>query len=208
MSQIDFYIRVVQALDEMGALYMIVGAFAGLSFGITRSTYDVDLIVDLKPHHANLLSSYFPLPRYYADPDMIRNSMQQGVMFNLIDTEEGVKADMVPLSREPEYRLAFSRRIRRRVNDNAGNTFEAWIAQPTDIIIGKLQAWTEGRSNKHPADILQMLVYDFGGFSTQRISLDQVTRQAARLGKETQPPKEVQSKQTHRKSTRSTRPHP
>lgn len=109
MSQIDFYIRVVQALDEMGALYMIVGAFAGLSFGITRSTYDVDLIVDLKPHHANLLSSYFPLPRYYADPDMIRNSMQQGVMFNLIDTEEGVKADMVPLSREPEYRLAFSR---------------------------------------------------------------------------------------------------
>gem|GEM_PF-3662741 len=32
------------------------------------------------------------------------------------------------------------------------------------MIIGKLQAWTEGRSNKHPADILQMLVYDFSGF--------------------------------------------
>ncbi|MDL1898934.1 hypothetical protein FBQ82_22050 [Anaerolineae bacterium CFX7] len=185
MSQIEFYIRVVKALDGMDAPYMIVGAFAGLSFGITRSTYDVDLIVDLKPHHADLLSAIFPLPRYYAEPDMIRNSIQQRVMFNLIDTEEGVKADMVPLSSEPEYRLAFSRRIRRLVNDETGNTFEAWIARPTDIIIGKLQAWTEGRSNKHTADILQMLVYDFSGFSTQQIDLEQVTRQATRMGNET-----------------------
>ncbi|TAH52485.1 MAG: hypothetical protein EYC68_06840 [Chloroflexota bacterium] len=181
MSQIEFYIRVVKALDEIAAPYMIVGAFAGLSFGITRSTYDVDLIVDLKSYHADLLSARFPLPRYYADPDMIRDSMQQKVMFNLIDTKEGAKADMVPLSREPEYRLAFSRRIRRLVNDGAGNTFEAWIAQPTDIIIGKLEAWTEGRSTKHSADILQMLVFDFGGFSTHQIDLDHVTRQATRL---------------------------
>lgn len=47
MSQMDFYLRVVRALDEIDAPYMIVGALAGLSFGITRSTYDVDLIVDL-----------------------------------------------------------------------------------------------------------------------------------------------------------------
>lgn len=156
MSQIEFYICVVKALDEIN-----------------------------KPYHADLLSARFPLPRYYADPDMIRSSMEQGVMFNLIDTEEGVKADMVPLSREPGYRLAFSRRVRREVNDDAGNTFEAWIAQPTDIIVGKLQAWTEGRSTKHPSDILQMLVYDFGGFSTQQISLDLVTAQAARMGQDT-----------------------
>jgi len=84
MSQIEFYIRVVKALGEIDAPYMIVGAFAGLSFGITRSTYDVDLIVDLKPYHADLLSARFPLPRYYADPGMIRNSMQQRVMFKLI----------------------------------------------------------------------------------------------------------------------------
>jgi hypothetical protein len=37
----------VRALDEIGAPYMIVGAFAGLSFGITRATFDVDILVDL-----------------------------------------------------------------------------------------------------------------------------------------------------------------
>lgn len=57
------------------------------------------------------------------------------------------------------------------------------MAQPTDIIVGKLQAWTEGHSNKHPADILQMLAYDFSGFSTQHVNLEHVSREAARLGK-------------------------
>ena len=32
----DFYIRVVRALDEIGAPYMIVGAFGGYPFGIGK----------------------------------------------------------------------------------------------------------------------------------------------------------------------------
>jgi hypothetical protein len=32
----------------------------------------------------------------------MRNSTRMGIMFNLIDTEEGVKADLVPLTRELE----------------------------------------------------------------------------------------------------------
>lgn len=185
MSALDFYVRVAKALDEMDAPYMIVGAFAGLSFGISRATFDVDMIVDLKPEHAFKLSARFLLPRYYADPEMIRNSMEQGVMFNLIDTAEGVKADLVPLKREPEYRIAFARRIRRTLKDREGNPFEAWVAQPSDIIIGKLQAWAEGRSSKHSTDIYQMLVFDLSGLSDQHINLNLVTSQAARLGKDT-----------------------
>jgi hypothetical protein len=184
MSALDFYVLVAKALDDIDAPYMIVGAFAGLSFGIMRVTFDVDMIVDLKSEHANALSAKFPLPRYYADPEMIQNSMRQGVMFNLIDTEQGAKADLVPLKREPEYRIAFQRRIRRTLRDTAGNPFEAWVAQPTDIIIGKLQAWNEGCSPKHPADIFQMLVFDLSGLSDQRINVDLVTAQATRMGKD------------------------
>ena len=47
MSAIDFYIRVVKALDEIGAPYVIVGAFAGLVFGVSRATFDVDILVNL-----------------------------------------------------------------------------------------------------------------------------------------------------------------
>lgn len=182
---LDFYIRVVKALDEIGAPYMIVGAFGGTIFGITRATHDIDIIVDLRETDYEALSQKFPLPRYYADPEMIKNSVEMGIMFNIIDSSEGIKADLVPLKREPDYQLAFNRRIRETFTDENDKPFEAWVAQPTDIIIGKLQAWNEGGSNKHPDDIFAILYFCLRGLSNQAVNLDEVTKQASRIGQET-----------------------
>lgn len=185
MNMLNFYIRVVKALDEIGAPYMIVGAFGGTIFGITRATHDIDIIVELRETDYEALSQRFPLPRYYADPEMIKNSVEMGIMFNIIDSSEGIKADLVPLKREPEYQHAFNRRIRETFTDENDEPFEAWVAQPTDIIIGKLQAWNEGRSNKHPDDIFAILYFCLRGLSNQLVNLDEVTKQAARIGQET-----------------------
>mgnify|MGYP001084717101 CR=1 FL=1 len=185
MSELTFYIQVVRALDEINAPYMIVGSFAGYAFGITRATLDIDIIADLQEEHFSALSKKFPLPRYYADPEMMRNSVKMGVMFNLIDTQQGSKADIVPLKREPEYLLAFERRIQREFKDFDGNTFTAWCAQPTDIIIGKLMAWTEGRSNKHPQDIYTMLTFFFHDLSDQSIDFSIINSRAKEMGSET-----------------------
>ena len=182
---LDFYIRVAKALDEIGAPYMIVGAFGGTIFGITRATNDVDIIVDLHGRDFEALSQKFPLPRYYADPEMIKSSVEMGIMFNIIDSSEGVKADLVPLKREPEYQLAFDRRIRETFTDENDETFEAWVAQPTDIIIGKLQAWNEGRSNKPPDDIFAILFFCLRGYSSHDVNLDEITKEAAHIGQET-----------------------
>lgn len=184
MTSVTFYVQVVRALDEIGAPYMIVGAFGGYPFGISRTTYDIDILVDLREKDFEVLSQRFPLPRYYADPEMMKNSVQMGIMFNIIDTNEGIKADLVPLKREPEYQVAFSRRLRREFTDPAGSTFEAWVAQPTDIIIGKLRAWDEGRSNKHPNDIYSMLIFDLSGYSDSSIDFDIVTTEVAHIGKD------------------------
>jgi hypothetical protein len=185
MGMLDFYIRVVQALDEIGAPYMIVGAYGGSVFGIIRSTNDIDIMVDLQEKDCYAISEKFPLPRYYADPEMIRNSIEMGIMFNIIDTNEGTKADLVPLKREPEYQLAFNRRVRETFQGPSGETFEAWVAQPTDIIIGKLRAWDEGRSDKHPKDIYSILYFCLRGFSNYQVDIEEVTEQAARIGPET-----------------------
>ncbi len=185
MSTISFYLKIIQALEEIEAPYMIVGAFAGLAFGVTRATFDVDILVDLYDDDFEALAARFPSPRYYADPEMMRNSTRMKIMFNIIDTEEGVKADLVPLTREPDYRIAFNRRVRQVFEDEVGNTFEAWCAQPTDIIIGKLKAWTEGRSEKHPADIKAILAFTLGGLSPETIDLQIVEVEAVRLGVDT-----------------------
>ena len=183
MYSLKFYASIVRALDEIGAPYMIVGAFAGIPFGITRATYDIDILVELREQDFEALSAKFPLPRYYADPEMMRNSVQMGIMFNIIDSSEAIKADLVPLKREPEYRVAFERRIRRRFSD--GETeFEAWCARPEDIVVGKLQAWQEGRSAKHPTDIKSILLFVLSEESEITFDLDLVSASAIKISKE------------------------
>lgn len=182
MSLFDFYTQVVRTLDDIEAPYMIVGAFGAISYGLNRGTHDIDIIVDLGESHFDALSRRFPSPRYYADPDQMREGMQLGIMFNLIDSEEGTKVDLVPLSREPGYRDAFARRIRRMFQDQHGQILEAWCARPEDIIAGKLAAWKEGRSAKHPNDIFALLQFFFAGLSDIDIDLDYVQRRAHDLG--------------------------
>jgi hypothetical protein len=71
MSALTFYFKVLQALEEIEAPYMIVGAFAGLAFGVNRATFDIDIpstdsgcrLVDLSESDFDALAARFPLPR-------------------------------------------------------------------------------------------------------------------------------------------------
>jgi hypothetical protein len=182
VSILGFYLDVVCALDEIEAPYMLVGAFAATAFGLRRATFDVDIIVDLSEPHFDALARRFPPPRYYADPEQMRSSTQMGIMFNIIDTTLGAKADLVPLSREPAYRRAFARRIRRTFTDEDAAEFEAWCARPEDIIVGKLMAWQEGRSDKHPSDIREILAFALSDMSDEPLDMGYISLWAARLG--------------------------
>jgi hypothetical protein len=182
MSEFAFYMDVLRALEAVGAAYMVVGAFGASAYGLSRATHDVDMIVDLDDAACDALAERFPTPRYYADPQQMRDSIRRGIMFNIIDGSQGVKADLVPLSREPEYREAFRQRVRCIVVDPQGQEFEVWCARPEDIVVGKLMAWHEGRSAKHPADIAVVLAFTLGGFSLSPFDVDYVTARVAQIG--------------------------
>jgi hypothetical protein len=102
---------ILQRLERIGAPYVIIGAFAATLYGITRATYDIDIIVDLTEAHIQALVAAYPPPRYYADAEQMRDSVQRGIMFNIIDGDFGDKADLVPLSMAAEYRTALQRRV-------------------------------------------------------------------------------------------------
>lgn len=185
MSILAFYFDIVRALEDIGAPYMLIGAFAGSGLGISRATFDIDMVVDLKEPHFEALASRFPPPRYYADPEQMRSSTHWGMMFNIIDTTEGVKADLVPITGRLAYQEAFAHRVRRSFRDEHGVEFDAWCARLEDIIIGKLLAWQQGQSGKHPSDIREMLVFSFSGFGEDDLDLDYVAARVARLEPET-----------------------
>jgi len=88
---LSLFFSILQTLESLNTPYMIIGAYAGTIYGVTRITYDI--VVDLNDAHIEALAAAYPSPRYYADPEMMRNSIQMGIMFNIIDGERGEKAD-------------------------------------------------------------------------------------------------------------------
>ena len=184
---LSLFLDILQTLERIGAPYMVIGAFAGTVYGITRVTYDIDMIVDLKEEHIAALVAAYPLPRYYADPEMIRSSIALGIMFNIIDSSRGEKADLTPLTMDSGYLLAFKRRVRQSVEIPGAEPFDIWCARAEDVIVGKLMAWAEGRSHKHETDIYEILVFHYLGLDPA-LSADfdeaYIDQQAARLGED------------------------
>lgn len=183
-ADLSLFLNILQTLERINAPYMIIGAFAGTFYGINRVTFDIDIVVDLSEEHIQELSNSYPLPRFYADPEMIRNSINMGIMFNIIDTERGEKADLVPLNGTLGYRPAFERRVRQTVEMFGEEPFEVWSARPDDIIHGKLMAWTEGRSRKHETDIFDMLLHHYLRNETI-LNISAIDKYAEKLGKDT-----------------------
>jgi hypothetical protein len=92
----SLFLDILHTLERIDAPYMVIGAFAATVYGISRVTYDIDIVVHLSESHLQALASTYQPPRYYADPEQMRNSIRLGIMFNIIDTERGEKADLVP----------------------------------------------------------------------------------------------------------------
>lgn len=184
---LSLFLDILQTLEAIGAPYMVIGAFAGAVYGVTRTTYDIDIVVDLAEEHIEALVAVYPPPRYYADPVQMRDSIRMGIMFNIIDTTRGEKADLVPLTMASRYRKALGRRVRQRVEIPGVEPLEIWCARPEDVIVGKLMAWDEGRSRKHETDIYEMMVFHYlGADSALSVKLDEayVDAQARMLGED------------------------
>jgi hypothetical protein len=156
--QFHLYFDVIQTLERIQAPYVIIGAFAGVAYGVTRATFDVDIVVDLSESHIQALEAAYPPPRFYADVHQMRDSIRLGMLFNIIDTSEARKVDLIPLTMKPGYGFALQRRVRRKLFAAPGESFEAWFARPEDVIVGKLMAWQQGGSFKHQTDIRDILV--------------------------------------------------
>ena len=146
---------------------------------------NIDIVVDMEESHIQAMARSYSLPRYYADPEQMRRSSETGSTFKIIDTTLGEKADLFPLTMDLRYQPAFERRIRRAVDIPGREAFSVWTARPEDVIIGKMMAWLEGRSNRHPADIYEMMLFHYlGGDADLAFDFEYISSRLAELGTE------------------------
>lgn len=134
---------------------MATGSIAAMSYGEYRVTNDLDVILVLSERAADKVVGAFPLEQFYCPPaDVIRieAAREEHGHFNLIDHETGFKADVYIASKDALTSWALSQR---RPVALEGSTL--WIAPPEYVIIGKLEFYREGGSEKHARDIRAML---------------------------------------------------
>jgi hypothetical protein len=139
-------------LEQAGIPYMVAGSVSSSFYGNPRSTRDVDIVIDPDrkgmDSFLNLLGS-----RYYVSRPAALEALESRGMFNIIDTGNGWKVDLIIRKARPFSREEFTRR--RSAELMGVNT---WIVSPEDSILSKLE-WTKGRqSTLQLQDATQVLI--------------------------------------------------
>jgi hypothetical protein len=142
-------------LNQTGLRWMAVGSIASNAYGEFRVTNDVDVILVLDRRDARRMTEAFPASDFYCPPaDVIETEAARPERghFNLIDHKTGFKADIYLASGDRLQNWALDHRRQIVVDD-----ITVWIAPPEYVIIGKLEFFREGGSEKHLRDIRGMI---------------------------------------------------
>lgn len=144
---VDALTDVVTRLEGVGVDYMLTGSAAGLLCGLSRSTADFDIVLDLAHEQVAPLVDAFD-GDYYIEPDAVFDAVERASMFNVIPMRWGLKTDFIVLGDEPFDLTAFERR---RQADWHGAPI--WVIQPADLVLSKLRWARESLSGQQLADI-------------------------------------------------------
>lgn len=149
MLQEEFFKKVVSELNSLGMDYMITGSMASNYYGHPRLTHDIDFVLVLPGASVKKLTKRFSGPRYYLSEAAAVEAVKKYGMFNLIDSETGLKADFWILDRSDDYRVAaFERRRKAFILGQ-----EASIASAEDVVLSKLDWFKRsGESSQHLKD--------------------------------------------------------
>jgi hypothetical protein len=157
MSQPELLIHVVRALEAAGIEYMATGSIVSSLQGEPRATHDIDLVVSLPAAAIRPLLAAFPGPDFHLDAESLREAVQRGDMFSLLDLAGGDKVDFWLLTEEPFDRSRFARRRPQRFQ---GVTLQ--VSSPEDTILQKLRwAQLSGGSEKQSGDALRVYEVQF-----------------------------------------------
>ena len=144
---------VVELLEELEVVHYVGGSVASMTHGEKRETSDVDIVADLQPDHADAFHQKLSAT-FYVDEIAIRRAITRRESFNIFHLETFFKVDIFPLKQRP-YDLQAARRVQKEPVDT-DPPVEAYLAQPEDILLAKLE-WFRlggGVSDRQWRDIL------------------------------------------------------
>jgi hypothetical protein len=126
---------VISLLERLDIPYMITGSLASSHHGRPRATHDADLVIDLDGDRLDALVRELQAAHFYVDARGAREALAQRRQFNVIDTEQACKVDLIIRKDRPFSRAEFDR----RQHVDAGFGRPLAMVTPEDAILSKLE---------------------------------------------------------------------
>lgn len=154
MTLSDSLRMIVAALEDAGVPFMIAGSVASGYHGETRSTQDVDMVIDPSSEALDRFVSGLDPSRFYVGDH--RRALAQRDMFNVIDMANGWKFDLIVRHDRPFSVEEFARRRPGTIEDVAVH-----FATAEDVVLSKLE-WGKASDSTRQFDDARAVVRSAG----------------------------------------------
>jgi hypothetical protein len=171
MSQPELLAAVTAALEAAGIPYMLTGSHVSSSMGQSRSTHDIDFVIQIRVDQVEQLASAFAGEKFGFDDVAAREAITRQDMFQLKDFEGGDKVDFWIVKDAPFDQQSFNRRIR-----GAASGIPVYLPTVEDHILQKLRWAHDYESERQYNDAL--LLYEL---YASKLDLNYVKRWVAAL---------------------------
>lgn len=144
--------RVIEVLDGVDARYAVVGSAAAASWGVVRSTRDVDVVAVVDASTADAAVDALHAADLYVPLDAAA-VLRAGGSFNIIDAAGGGKVDVFVVDCSDSFELM---RLERRVRMEVLGV-DTWVAAAEDIVLAKLRWRRDSRSEQQWRDCVEIV---------------------------------------------------
>lgn len=143
---------VVAALEASGVPFMLTGSVAAAVHGAGRATMDVDLVIQATAAQLESVVAAIEDRTLYVSREAALKALATESMFNIVDTETGWKADLIPCKSRPFSQAEFARRRPLELDG-----LPLWVASVEDVILSKLEWAKLGGSARQLEDVATLL---------------------------------------------------
>ena len=166
---------IADALDALGVRFYVGGSVASSTHGAARSSLDVDVVVNLEPHHVDPLVAALG-DRYYVPVGRLRSAVAARSSCNVIHLATMFKVDLFVAKGRP-FDCAADARARATPLDDSPGARRFPVSSPEDVVLAKLEWFRRGgeTSERQWWDVLTVLQV------TPAIDRAYMTRWAAEL---------------------------
>ncbi|HZL98979.1 MAG TPA: hypothetical protein VFD43_01900 [Planctomycetota bacterium] len=174
----DNLLALIRRLDRLEIDWVVGGSYASSTFGESRTTQDVDLLIRLRPGQLEGLIEDLR-GAYYVPVDSARQAAAARGSFSIIDlgSSPNRKFDLFICAERPLDQEDFQRRRLIRLTSDPDSW--GYVSAPEVVILRKLDWYRRGGgvSDQQWRDVLGVLKVQSG-----RLDLDFIRRMSAALG--------------------------